>query len=116
MNDSLILKTASGKLDSDCFIRLFEEIIFSFTVYQRKNIICDFREAQFNPESMGELIHIATEMTKYRLVLTGKIAHVASDAGSQARIAMNLAKALALKGFNYKIFIDMEEARQWVVG
>ena len=116
MNDSLILKTASGKLDSDCFIRLFEEIIFSSTIYQRKNIICDFRKAQFNPESMGELFNIATEMTKYRLVLTGKIAHVACRDSDQIQVALNLENLMTLKGFNYKYFCDVDSARQWVLG
>jgi len=116
MKNGFILRAVSGNLTSESFLRVFDEIVFSSSIIQQKNILCDFREAIFCDGSMSELLDIAIGMSRYRDVLEGKIAHVASETGAQGQIAMNLANVLALKGFNYKVFIDMEEARRWVAG
>ena len=116
MKEGFVLRAISGNLTSENFLRVFDEIVFSSSIIQLKNILCDFREAMFSDGSMSELLDIAIGMSKYRHVLEGKIAHVASEIGDQAQIATSLATVLTLKGFNYKVFVDIEEARRWVAG
>jgi hypothetical protein len=95
-------------------MQIIDEIIFSYAIFKQKNIICDFREAFFPDESMTELLDIASAMARYRLILKGKIAHVASPDGGQIQIARNLENLLGLKDFKYRCFSDMEAARKWV--
>lgn len=116
MKKGYILRAVSGELTCDSFLRIFDDIVFSSSIFQEENIICDLSEAMFPVGSMSELLDIAIGMDKYRLVLKCKIAHVAGGNGTQMRIARNLATVLAFKGFDYKVFTDMEEARRWVAG
>ena len=114
MREGFVLRAISGNLTSENFLRVFDEIVFSSSIIQLKNILCDFREAFFPDESMTELLDIALAMARYRHVLKGRIAHVAGPIEGQIQIAHNLENLLALKNFNYRCFSDMEAARKWV--
>jgi hypothetical protein len=116
MKNGYVLRAVSGELTRESFLRVFDEIVLSSSIFQEKNVLCDFSETLFLDGSMSELLDIAIGMTKYRLVLKGKIGHVAGGNGTQIQIARNLAMVLSLKGFNYKVFVDMEEAKRWVAG
>jgi hypothetical protein len=95
-------------------IRLIEKAVFSAEAFPQQNLLCDFREAFFPRESMQLLLNIAVEMAKYRLVLTGRIAHVSSRDSLQIHLARMLADLLALKGFNCRSFSVMEDAQAWL--
>jgi hypothetical protein len=114
MQNGYILKSASGELTRERFLGIFDEIAFSSSIFQQRNVLCDFREAFFPDEAMSALLDIAMEMAKYRLVLKGRIAHVASPNPAQIQIARNLENLLAITDFNYRAFSDMEAARKWV--
>jgi hypothetical protein len=114
MDNGYIVRAASGDMDFRRYMRIVEEVIFSAAVLQSPNMLLDFREAVFPKESMAALLDIATAMTKYRLLLQGRIAHVSSPRRTEMYVARNLEALLALKGFNYRCFEDIEAARQWV--
>jgi hypothetical protein len=109
-----VLKAAAGEISHDRYMRLIEKAVFSAEAIPQQSILCDFREAFFPRESMQLLLNIAVEMAKYRLVLTSRIAHLSSRDSLQIHLARILANLLALKGFNYRSFSDMEDARAWL--
>ena len=109
-----VLKAASGEISHDRYMRLIEKAVFSAEAFPQQNLLCDFREAFFPRESMQLLLNIAVEMAKYRLVLTGRIAHVSSRDSLQIHLARMLANLLALKGFNCRSFSVMEDAEAWL--
>jgi hypothetical protein len=109
----LILRAESGRIDHERFMQIVQQLSFSANWWPSRNIICDFREAKLAFESMEELLGIAVEMTQYRSVLTNKIAHVSSPDSAQIQIARRLENILLLKGFFYKCFCNIDDARTW---
>ena len=74
----------------------------------------DLRETTVSDRSLDDLLKLALEFVQYKFAFRNKIANVIPDKKDRFRIAQQFKACLDIKGFEYEVFRNFEDAIEWL--
>jgi hypothetical protein len=113
MKDLLRL-TETGKIDVHRSKEIVRELAAAAAFHADHNILLDLRETTMKEENMSDVLEVALEIARYRAAFKGKLANLLPDDEKRLFIARQLKALMDIKGFQYEIFTNFEEAVEWL--
>ena len=106
-------RTVSGEVDSTNAAIIAKEYVSLAYQYPDQNILVDLRDIKASM-SIVNLMEVAQEIAGLFPGFTNKVAHLILDEDERVRLARQFESCMVLKGFNYKVFTDFDEAGGWL--
>ena len=113
MKDLLRL-TETGKIDVDRSKEIVRQLAVAASFHADHNILLDLRETTIKEENMNDVLGVALEIARYQAAFKGKLANLLPDDEKRLFVARQLKALMVIKGFQYEIFTNFEEAVEWL--
>ena len=113
MKDLLRL-TETGKIDVDRSKEIVRQLAVAAAFHADHNILLDLRETTIKEENMNDVLEVALEIARYQAAFKGKLANLLPDDEKRLFVARQLKALMVIKGFQYEIFTNFEEAIEWL--
>ena len=113
MKDLLRL-TETGKIDVDRSKEIVRQLAVAASFHADHNILLDLRETTIKEENMNDVLEVALEIARYQAAFKGKLANLLPDDEKRLFVASQLKALMVIKGFQYEIFTNFEEAVEWL--
>lgn len=104
----------TGELDFDGSIQLVKEMVNASYFNSKSNILLDLRDTTLNNITFSDLLKIALEISINQSLKTKKIANLVPDQKARLQTAEQFKLALAVSGFDYDFFTDIDDALKWL--
>jgi hypothetical protein len=104
----------TGELDFDGSIQLVKEMVNASYFNSKSNILLDLRDTTLNNITFSDLLKIALELSIHQSLKTKKIANLVPDQKARLQTAEQFKLALAVSGFDYDFFTDIDDALKWL--
>jgi hypothetical protein len=110
-----IRKNESGELSKDRIREIIMEIGTAACYFPDHNILIDFRNTTISwPANMVDIMKTAIEVSAFKNVLQNKIANIIPVDEERISFAEITQAAIQIKGIDYKVFTDFEDAIEWL--
>jgi hypothetical protein len=106
--------TETGEIDVDRSKELVRQLAVAAAFHADHNIFLDLRETTIKEESMSDVLEVALEIARYKSAFKGKLANLLPGDEKRLFIARQLKALMDIKGFQYEIFTNFEEAVEWL--
>ena len=113
MKDLLRL-TETGKIDIDRSKEIVRQLAVGASFHADHNILLDLRETTIKEENMSDVLEVALEIARYKSAFKGKLANLLPGDEKRLFMARQLKTLMVIKGFEYEIFTNFEEAVEWL--
>ncbi len=113
MKDFLRL-TETGEIDVDRSKEIVRQLAAMAAFHADHNILLDLRGTTIPERSMGDVLEVALEIARYRAAFKGKLANLVPDDEPRLLVARQLKALMDIKGFQYELFTNFEEAVEWL--
>lgn len=113
IND-FIRKPVSGEIDYNKSIELVHELAYAANFHSDHNILIDMRDTTLGRLNMDTLFQLTYEMVAYKSCFKNKIANLIPNDPERRKRAEQFKACLDLTGFQYEIFVDFEDAVEWL--
>ena len=113
MKDLLRL-TETGKIDVDRSKEIVRQLAVAAAFHADHNILLDLRETTIKEENMNDVLEVALEIARYQAAFKGKLANLLPGDEKRLFLARQLKALMVIKGFQYEIFTNFEEAVEWL--
>jgi hypothetical protein len=105
----------SGAIDFARSMEIIHNLAMAASFYSGHNILVDMRDTTLVGETdMSTILRLALEMARYESTLKGRIANVVPDDEKRLSLARQFKASLDLQGFQYEIFMNFEDAINWL--
>ena len=110
-----IRKNQAGELNHDQIQALIIEIIAVASYYPHHNILIDSRDTTISQDIyMIDILSVAEQLAKLDNIFFSKIANIVPKDKTRLSIANKTEAAINLKGLQYKVFTEFEDAIEWI--
>jgi hypothetical protein len=106
--------SASGKLDYEDSVKIIHRLAEAAFFHKDHNILIDLRETDVEWISMNELLKLTLEFTKLEVDFKNRLANLIPDNEKRIAIAAQFKACMDIRGFEYEVFTDYEEAIEWL--
>jgi hypothetical protein len=110
----LLRMTETGEIDVERSKEIVHQLAAAAAFHADHNILLDLRETTIKEESMSDVLEVALEIARYRAAFKGKLANLLPGDEKRLFIARQLKALMDIKGFQYEIFTNFEEAVEWL--
>ena len=113
INDFIRMKT-SGTLDYDESVKLIRKLAKAAAYHEGHNILIDLRDTEVEWANLNEILNLTLEFTKLEVEFKNKLASIIPDNERRIAIAAQFKACMDIRGFDYEVFTDFEEAIEWL--
>ena len=113
INDFIRMKT-SGTLDYDESVKLIRKLAKAAAYHEGHNILIDLRDTEVEWANLNEILKLTLEFTKLEVEFKNKLASIIPDNERRIAIAAQFKACMDIRGFDYEVFTDFEEAIEWL--
>ena len=113
MKDFLRL-TETGEIDVHRSKEIVRQLAAMAAFHADHNILLDLRGTTIQEGNMSTTLEVALEIARYRSAFKGKMANLVPDDEQRLVVARQLKALMDIKGFQYEIFTNFEEAVEWL--
>lgn len=113
IND-FIRMTATGKLDYDASVKLIRRLAEAAAYHEGHNLLIDLRDTEVEWANLNEILKLTLEFTKLEVKFKNKLASIIPDNEKRIAIAAQFKACMDIRGFDYEVFTDYEEAIEWL--
>ena len=110
----IIEATESGDLDLERVQQIVEKIGAVATENPGHNILLDLRNTELSAATMGDMLETAATADQFKALHEVKIAGIVPDESIRSFVAERMQGVMQLKGFDYRVFTDADEASEWL--
>jgi len=104
----------SGKLDYDESVKIIQRLAEAASFHKDHNILIDLRETDVEWATMNDLLKLTLEFTRLKIDFKNRLANLIPDNERRIAIAAQFKACLDIRGFEYEVFTDYEEAIEWL--
>lgn len=115
--NKIIIGVISGELHRDILQNLLSQLRIISTNNRGCNILFDLRQTSLETTQMGmhRIIDLASAIVDLKDQLGDKIAHVVPEDKDRIVHAEDIGSVAKARGFKYRVFNDIEQARNWLM-
>ena len=113
----IISGVVTGALHRDILMNLLAQLRIITTNNRGCNLIFDLSDTSLETTQMDmyRIIDVVSSIVELKDQLGEKIAHVVPDKKDRIMHAEDIGSVAMIRGINYQVFTDVEQARSWLM-
>ncbi|MEJ2136160.1 MAG: hypothetical protein P8X86_13085 [Desulfofustis sp.] len=113
----IIIGVVSGELHRDILLNLLAQLRIISANNRNCNLLFDLRQTSLEASQMDmyRIIDVVSAIIDLKDQLGDKIAHVVPEEKDRVAHAEDIGSVAAIRGLNYRVFTDIERARNWLM-
>lgn len=112
----IIIGVVSGELHREILMNLLSQLRVISSNNQGCNLLFDLRQTSLEQSQMDmyRVIDVVTAILELKEQLGDKIAHVVPQEEDRVVHAEDIGSVAMIRGLNYQVFTDIQQAREWL--